>query len=831
MMNWVSRRFVSIVLVVLLVVVSATFVGCSTNNGEDIILSDSESDELFLLDSEEVLSVWWDGTPGAVKVYLNAQMDQITTKQHFFLRNNTDKKIVVNVECANFESAILGNNKITLKPNQVKKSFVEFDPNLAKKTENSLGADGPDLDFTFESNTEDTKKSLCICVSQNDPDISIKWDETEDYNQMDYSDKITKSLTVTNNGATDKSIKIYKPANHKGEYYSREQKHKIEPGQSLSFDYDIFYANCDCECGQGEYVILIESDSFYHSNQIFTKLGDNQDWITKWKDNPDQKIKEINISPGEIIETTIMLTNPCDKGRIFRPKLFKATRLFNFSFPEEEYKVSANSVIEIPLSISVNPEERNFVSGYSVDVDFLKKYGAKSSYPLKLDINFDFKTVGKERFKTKLGLPVKELENTNYKILFIHKNYLIVSQLDFNGREDYDIANKNIPLLICVDTNSGEILWDFYDKDITSSIWYNRIGNKLYFKTIGNRGADFYDASGDFYCINLDNGNVVYKTNVQGSNILFNPDDGFYFVVPAWVDEEKSSYSRIDLETGEKTDHIGEQSEVLSIIRGTDYRFIDGNLYNDEPKKSASIRKIDTSTGEIVWEISDNYEYNQIFDYSVIKDDQPALWRLGGCEGVFWYTGARLQIPDKYIYYVFGKDAEIEEYVEGFYSIVCDGIGCINSETGEIIWENTDMGKFKVSDGIPTTKFDEKVIRNTVSKKTGETIEEKSDETETNSDESFFYSRPYRQQIQFQVNRLSRKINKEDEGLSSIAIEYKKRINVNDYKFGDSVYTMIFGPEDFTNTLCRGYENYVIGEDCMYALFDNMVVCYEKQEN
>jgi hypothetical protein len=861
MMNWVNRRFVSIVLVVLLVVASATFVGCGINVEDDKTTSDMESiSKNNLLDADSSVNIWWDGTPGSDYIDINISKDEEMFRQYFMMRNNTDKKIVVTIKFYMFNDNSNREEKIKLYPNSTKKSFVDLnivnfilkDMSNGNKLGPKLGKTGPRIEFLTDSS--DTI-ILSTRVFVYDPEIEIDWGGLPRYMNLEYSDRIQKTLTVTNNGTSGKCVSLWemreKCSSYSTEFWPRfDIPKRIEPGETISYDYEIFYRddkNCDCEKGLFRIFVSVDNKYEYFRNCLTSVENTCQNWITKWKGSPDQKTKEINISPGEIVETTVMLTNPCDKDRILNLKLHKPTKSFIFSFPEEEYKVPAKGTIEIPLTIEIHHDEGNFVSRYSLDMDFLKKYGAKSSHPLKLDINFDFKAMGKERFKTKLGLPFSELKNKNlYKIQRIYNDNILLFQsgIELGSRRG---INNILPLLICIDTNSGDILWNFYDKNINYCVWSKQIKNKLFLKAgsikeySGYFNFTSYDSASDIVCINLDNGNLISKNYVEGISFTIYPDDGIYFFSNKMneSDDNNPICSRIDVETGEKTDYFDGSLNVMSIIRGgTDFRFDNGNIFDEEREKKASIKRLDSNTGEIIWEITDKYEFNQILSYYQVMEDKPSTWYVSCFHDCSDYIGKRLQLAEKFIYYVFSEKLEVESLYDAGYVISCDGIGCIDSETGEILWENRDMGRIVLHDGDSNAisednnlffNYDGKKIIN-ISKVTGETINYDSKKYRIKGDEFSMHLYPNTNNFylkNFEVHSMKRKINKEAEGLSSIAIEYRQSINNSENR--DTVCVIVFGPEDFAQTLYCEHYNYITDENCIYALFDNMVVCYEKQ--
>jgi len=125
--------------------------------------------------------------------------------------------------------------------------------------------------------------------------------------------------------------------------------------------------------------------------------------------------------------------------------------------------------------------------------------------------------------------------------------------------------------------------------------------------------------------------------------------------------------------------------------------------------------------------------------------------------------------------------------------------------------------------------YDGKKIIN-ISKVTGETINYDSKKYRIKGDEFSMHLYPNTNNFylkNFEVHSMKQKINKEAEGLSSIAIEYRQSINNSENR--DTVCVIVFGPEDFAQTLYCEHYNYITDENCIYALFDNMVVCYEKQ--
>ncbi len=686
-----GKKFIILILAVLFVVL-----GC----GEKA--PDSDTSELFLLDESGSFSVWWDGTPGAKGIQYNISSDVEVIEMFFLVKNNSDKKINLELSCKNIEEVEFEETKLNLKPEQMKKLYVSFPVSSLLTEKLILGQEGPEISIQDKLSEEEI--ILRSCIQKNDPDLLVEWEKTEPLIDLDYSEIIKNHVKITNISEITKEIYMYSPQKLSGDYTQDKTYITLEPGEDITHEYDVYYVKYIHKGNKDSFdshTLILESDGYFFSNQIFTRLSDCQDWEFKWLDSPDIDALKMDITDFESFSLDIEIINPCDRERVFKPEK-QYVRSILARFENEEYKIPANSSVKTKLNISIAGSDIQINKKSVIEFNFLKEYGHRNRQDFSLTLDYRPKLIGKPEHATNFILPENKYwwSKTHYKVI---DNIILLSGFS-RVVGIYPPSQKNLDSQIsCFDLNSGSLLWTFSDDTIKNALWYEVFGESLYL--LGSVGGSYNDTQQKLYSIDMSSGQVNFETETFpiAKRIAMHDKKTLIFENFDYWDG-KHSFFKVNMETGELESGKVEPKELQTPTGAFNYKI------NNFDKKTSIVKS--DGTGSTIWETPLDHDFGFIIDYSLkatshknsywfyqveISDDE-----LRSYEGSF----SKLDDSEK-IYYLF-VDNDPNEYCCESNGISFDGIGCINKENGEILWETEVSLHWSSFDGIvgcPSVSF------------------------------------------------------------------------------------------------------------------------------
>ncbi|MEZ4812728.1 MAG: hypothetical protein R2883_04470, partial [Caldisericia bacterium] len=274
--------------------------------------------------------------------------------------------------------------------------------------------------------------------------------------------------------------------------------------------------------------------------------------------------------------------------------------------------------------------------------------------------------------------------------------------------------------IIKLDINSGEINWELEIDDLFL-LWSMQIVDQyLYLFSFDLREFDYYNQNGEekyainpknmygFYCIDLRNGKLKWyspEKNMKPYSIYINPGDGLYYNELIKGEFKGKGLKRIDFETGEvselKSDlepHTYLNENVYYTVSNEMWDSTTNQRWSSKCNKVASIEKIDLSTQERLWRSNKKYCYAYLLDKKATdtaKSKHPVYvyYDPTYIEGPEYYTKI-MPIRNDKVFFAFGNGGEFKEGCEGYLEITLEGIGCLDSETGKVLWENTELDEY-----------------------------------------------------------------------------------------------------------------------------------------
>lgn len=634
--------------------ITLIFTGCS-NSMDTQANSESETKPVYtnisvekqtgllgkypMLDLNDPISVWWEGTPGCSCLDLNVPASEEIFKQEYYIRNNTTEDVTVSITNGDIE------REVTIASYNTLTSYIELIP--SNYTLNKLfdpldkynfGMKGPKIEIESGQSFD---MSLDSIIYAGDPEIEIDWGELPDYETFDYSDTLPQKITVVNNGDKEKAIEIFTSNKQNGKMdsnlYDNDEPRMLEAGESISLDYNVFIPyNAHEKCGIATYNVAVSVDNYQYLKTVYIQLYDCNDWLWRWADNPKDGDLRVEIGAFEKKYLKVEVTNACDRKRLFKPDFFDAKFMDKYLRDEsygiyaqkDEYHFDPNSTQEVILVVVerggyVN-QKRYRENVY--EIDLLERHKKKDErHPLKLTIIPKF--VSKENNRYRIELP--EDDNSSYGFVELpgqpEDRLLLTKNITISVDPHLDGWGKPLSI-ICIDKKTGKTLWEYFNEQI-AIIWYRYVGNNLILNTAKiedfhtSIGYDYnFDKNSDLYCIDLVTGDQ--KWHIDPGCFWFDSilltSDSFYFSgdIGKISDEEKTKdnyVSQIDIDTGE-----------INNVKVIDFFDVLGDGYNysltapegnqgkpnhscHEDATPVSLEKIDIKTGETVWKSEKSY--------------------------------------------------------------------------------------------------------------------------------------------------------------------------------------------------------------------------------
>ncbi len=627
----------------------------------------------------------------------------------------------------------------------------------------------------------------------------------------------------------------------------------------------VLVSGCGADTEKAELIFEKESNDTKVDSQVDNESDTNpknidiqptcDDWITTWKDDPSSNLKKVSLQNFDEVTMIISVMNPCKEKRTLYPDIYeKPRRDLEFKFDNESYEIEPGETVDIPLTVSITPDVESFLEEYTIYIDLLKKQGLKSSNPLKLQIDYSFAQIGKERFCTRL-IPMSNEKQHNriYNFFHINDSQVVLSNFQLAPGADWMFYTKGVPFLRSIDTKTGEVQWEYFPDDLPAPMWYKIIDNKLYLKTHGSDPNNFSFEDSEFISINLKDGKNIFRHNIKRTTIYHVPNEAFYFVDGFGEEESGNTYVQVGVKSG-GCFYKNDFSQVYKTLEnGVDIRFIDNGENYESDERKVTIKRVDPETNQTLWQIDDRYKYAVPFSYRFNHPSpQPSVWHLkGGEAGLFYGDCMWFYTPQKYEYFAYSNNTEFGGLGEGNFMAYCDGVGCLDIENGKIVWEQDGFGRFQVLNGLPISTFfeDKLIISRTefneekqekewpnyyISKKTGEILDRVVSDctSKYNSPDpgGFEYYIPigdYYSPEQYHIRHLYIKKDWSSNDFEQYAVRFiKQEKNFEDRKVH---YQLVLNPEDF-NTENFAEISYIDGGNCIYFILDDVLYCFDKEK-